>query len=302
MMQVFVKNVVESYIIFLFFEGLLLFSLVKSGAKSRKKAKAVFIITLASMVIWVDYYQIYANRLPMSMALIVPAVLLALGIMFRKTVFPFRTHCVNCGKALSISEFLSMDEHLCAVCYQEIHPESIKLSPDELYRRETEEKKKAWQGWKPDKEYVLAFAFDDKSNVLLIDNLSMPKSPGKQSGVIGPINARSDKYKAAANVLKKETGIICEKPDYTGRLNFRMPDSNIRFYIFIAREFTGTVKEGGSKKPVWVPLKKLDYDQMSMDYPLWLPRMLRGQYVEYYAKVNTEGKIYEDILDLDAKN
>lgn len=41
---------------------------------------------------------------------------------------------------------------------------------------------------------------------------------------------------------------------------------------------------------------------MSMDYPLWLPRMLRGQYVEYYAKVNTEGKIYEDILDLDAKN
>ncbi len=81
-----------------------------------------------------------------------------------------------------------------------------------------------------------------------------------------------------------------------------MPDSNIRFYIFIAREFTGTVKEGGSKKPIWVPLKKLDNDLMSMDYPLWLPRMLRGQYVEYYAKVNPEGKIYEDILDLDAKS
>ena len=40
---------------------------------------------------------------------------------------------------------------------------------------------------------------------------------------------------------------------------------------------------------------------MSMDYPLWLPRMLRGQYVEYYAKANAEGKIYEDILDLAAK-
>ena len=38
-MQFFVKNVVESYIIFLFFEGLLLFSLVKSGAKKQKKGK-----------------------------------------------------------------------------------------------------------------------------------------------------------------------------------------------------------------------------------------------------------------------
>ncbi|MDO5122247.1 MAG: hypothetical protein Q4D46_09240 [Erysipelotrichaceae bacterium] len=301
-MQVFVKNVVESYIIFLFFEGLLLFSLLKSGAKSRKKAKAVLIITLASALIWIDYYLIYVNRLPMSMALIVPAVLLALGIMFRSTVFPFRTHCVNCGKALSISEFLSMDEHLCASCYQEIHPESVKLSPDEQYRRETEEKKKDWQGWKPDREYVLVFAFDEKSNVLLIDNLNMPKSPGKHSGVIGAVNARSDKYKTASNALKRETGIVCERPDYMGRLNFQMPDTNVRFYIFIAREFSGTLKEGGSKKPIWVSLKKLDYDLMSMDYPLWLPRMLRGQYVEYYAKVNPEGKIYEDILDLDAKN
>lgn len=302
MMQVFVKNVVESYIIFLFFEGLLLFSLLKSGAKSRKKAKAVLIITLASALIWIDYYLIYVNRLPMSMALIVPAVLLALGIMFRSTVFPFRTHCVNCGKALSISEFLSMDEHLCASCYQEIHPESVKLSPDEQYRRETEEKKKDWQGWKPDREYVLVFAFDEKSNVLLIDNLNMPKSPGKHSGVIGAINVRSDKYKTASNALKRETGIVCERSDYMGRLNFQMPDTNVRFYIFIAREFSGTLKEGGSKKPIWIPLKKLDYDLMSMDYPLWLPRMLKGQYVEYYAKVNPEGKIYEDILDLDAKN
>ena len=302
MMQVFVKNVVEGYIIFLFFEGLLLFSLFKAGAKSRKKARAVLIMTLASAVIWVVYYQIYMNRLPMSMALIVPAVLLALGIMFRSTVFPYRTHCVHCGKALSISEFLSMDAHLCASCYQEIHPESIKLSPDELYRKETEEKKKAWQGWKPDKEYVLVFAFDERSNVLLIDNLNMPKSPGKHSGVIGAINFKSDKYKAASNALKKETGIICEKPDYMGRLHFQMPEGNIRFCIFVAREFTGILKEGTGKKPIWVPLKKLDYNLMSMDYPLWLPRMLRGQYVEYYAKVHTEGKIYEDILDLDAKN
>ncbi len=90
-------------------------------------------------------------------------------------------------------------------------------------------------------------------------------------------------------------------PDCMGRLNFRMPGSNVRFHVFIAREFSGTLKEDSTKKPIWVPLKKLDYNLMSMDYPLWLARMLRGQHVEYYARVNAEGKIYEDVLDLEAK-
>ena len=79
-----------------------------------------------------------------------------------------------------------------------------------------------------------------------------------------------------------------------------MPDMDIRFHVYIAREFTGELKEDAAKQPVWKPLRKLNYDLMSMDYPLWLPRMLRGQTLEYYAKCNTEGKIYEDILDLDA--
>ena len=50
-----------------------------------------------------------------------------------------------------------------------------------------------------------------------------------------------------------------------------------------------------------MPLKKLKYDQMSMDYPLWLPRMLRGQRVEYCAKCNPEGKVCEDLLCLDVE-
>lgn len=297
MMQSFVQKVVEGYIVFLFFDGLLLFSLLRAGEKSRKKARAVFILTLFSAVLWTAYYLIYTSRLPVSMAFLVPAALLITAFLFRRTVFPFQRHCISCGKALSITEFLSSDEHLCASCYDRIHPAQPTIPEEELLRREVEEKKKAWTGWAPENEYVIVFAFDDNGNALLIDDTRMKNRPGKLSGAIGAIGSREENTEAAKRTLLKETGLKCEEPDYTGRLNFEMPDKNIRFHVFVARSFSGALKEGGAKTPVWMPLKKLKYNLMSMDYPLWLPRMLRGQRVEYYAKCNTEGKITEDILD-----
>ncbi len=299
-MQEFVRKVVERYIIFLFFDGLLFFSLVKQGEKSRKKARAVLILTLFSAIIWVDYYFIYISRLPVVMAFIVPAVLLLVGLTFRSALFPYKRYCRNCGKKLSITEFLSCDENLCNSCYEEKHPESVKVPIEEKIRKENEEKKKGWAGWKPGREFVIVFAFDKDGNVLLIDNVGMQKVPGKFSGAIGRIRQNEDMGYTASRTLRKETGIECEAPEYMGRLNFDMPDMDIRFHVFVAREFSGELKEDAAKQPVWKPLKKLNYDLMSMDYPLWLPRMLRGQQLEYYAKCNAEGKIYEDILDLDA--
>lgn len=306
-MQSFIQEVVEDYIIFLFFAGLLLFSLVRQGAKSRKKARAVLILTIFSAVIWADYYLIYTSHLPVSMAFIVPAVFLVIAVVSRRVILPFQGHCQNCGRGLSITEFLSCDEHLCGACYEEKHPESIKIPREEQIRRENEEKKKAWIGWKPEREFVIAFAFDNQGNVLLIDRVNVAEKPGKYSGVIGeiksaagtPLNGQGSAV--AARTLKRETGITCDAPEYMGRLNFVMPNMNIRFHVYVARDFSGEIKENAEKKPVWMPLKKLKYDQMSMDYPLWLPRMLRGQRVEYFAKCNTEGKVYEDILCLDVE-
>ena len=302
-MQTFIQAVVEQYIIFLFFAGLLLFSLIRQGDKSKKKARAVLILTIFSAVIWVDYYLIYTSRLPVGMAFIVPAVLLAVTVGFRRMILPFQGRCQNCGERLSITEFLSCDEHLCGACYEEKHPESvkIKISQEEAIRRENEERKKAWIGWEPDREFVIAFAFDNRGNVLLIDHVNMPKKPGKYSGVIGEIRPTEAGSAVAARTLKRETGLTCLAPEYMGRLNFVMSNMGVRFHVYVARDFSGDVGGSAEKRPIWMPLKKLKYDQMSMDYPLWLPRMLRGQRVEYYAKCNAEGKVYEDILCLDAE-
>ncbi len=299
-MQEFVQNVVERYIIFLFFDGLLLFSLINAGAKSRKKMRAVLILTVFSAIIWADYYLIYTSRLPYKMAWIVPGALLLIGLIFHRIVFPYKTHCQDCGKRLSITEFLSCDEHLCNTCYEKKHPESIKVPMEEQIRRENAEKKKTWEGWKPDREFVITFAFDKEKNVLLIDHPRMQKAPGKLSGAIGEIRRNEDKEDTAVRTIRKETGLECPDPDFMGRLNFAMPDMNIRFHVFVARDYTGSIQEDPVKQPVWMPLKKLNYDLMSMDYPLWLPRMVRGQYLEYYARCGENGKIYDDILDLDA--
>ena len=300
-MQDFVQKVVERYLIFLFFDGLVLFSLIRAGHRSRRKALAVLIFTLASVIVWIDYYLIYINRLEMKMAWAVPLILLLAGVLFHRYTFPFRAHCQECGKRLSITEFLSCDENLCLKCYETKHPESVKLSKEEQIRRENEEKKKTWAGWRPNREFVIVFAFDERANVLLVDNVNMAKKPGKLAGAIGEVKGREKKDFTATRTLRKETGLECSQIDYMGRLNFEMPDMNVRFHVYVAREFSGSIRESEGKKPVWMPLKKLNYDLMSMDYPLWLPRMLRGQTVEYYARCNKEGKIYDDILDLDVE-
>lgn len=44
------------------------------------------------------------------------AVFLAIGILFRKRLFPYKCRCVKCGKSLNIKQILFIDSHLCNQC------------------------------------------------------------------------------------------------------------------------------------------------------------------------------------------
>lgn len=298
-MQNFVQKVVEGYIFFLFFGGLWLFSLIRGGFKSRIKTKGAMTVMLLSVLIWVDYYLIYTGRWPIILAYIVPAAVLVILIVFHKSIFPYKTKCPVCGKRLSITEFLANDGNLCNDCQKKLRPELNKATMEEKIRQENARKKKGWIGWKPEKEYVIVFAADKLENVLLIDRVNMPKKPGKLSGVIGIVGDRDRMQQIASRTLETDTGIVCEEPEYMGRLNFSGPKMNIRFHVFVARKYSGTIKDDPEKQPVWIALKKMKYNQMSMDYPLWLARVVRGQKIEYYGRINDEGKVYEDVLELD---
>ncbi|MBO4887088.1 MAG: hypothetical protein J5589_02085 [Firmicutes bacterium] len=298
-MQNFVQKVVEGYIFFLFFGGLWLFSLIRGGFKSRIKTKGAMTGMLLSVLIWVDYYLIYTGRWPIILAYIVPAAVLVILIVFHKSIFPYKTKCPVCGKRLSITEFLANDGNLCNDCQKKLRPELNKATMEEKIRQENARKKKGWIGWKPEKEYVIVFAADKLENVLLIDRVNMPKKPGKLSGVIGIVGDRDRMQQIASRTLETDTGIVCEEPEYMGRLNFSGPKMNIRFHVFVARKYSGTIKDDPEKQPVWIALKKMKYNQMSMDYPLWLARVVRGQKIEYYGRINDEGKVYEDVLELD---
>ena len=143
------------------------------------------------------------------------------------------------------------------------------------------------------------FAADLAENVLLIDHTGMEEVPGRLSGAVREILPQQKKDCIASEVLKRDSGVICEEPKYMARLNFEMPDGNVCFHVYIAWHFSGRLRKTSENRPVWTPLKKLRYDLMSMDCPVWLPRTVRGQQLEYYARVNAEGKICEDALDLD---
>lgn len=300
-MDTLITKIVDGYIVFLFFVGLYLFSLIKAGKKSRKKAFAVGTWILGSAVLWGISYMISVSLIPMYWFWATLAVLVLLALVFHKKVFPFKTKCQDCGKKLSFTEIISIDEFICQECYEKRHPETVPIPKEELIRIENEKKKLTWEGWKPDRECVLVFPADSEANVLMIDNKELDKVPGKYSGCIGILRRGENKAVAARRALREETGLISEAPDYEGRLNFEMPDYNLRCHIFVARDTTGEIKETEKKRPFWTPLKKLKYDLMSMDYPLWVSRAVRGQNFEYWARCNKEGKIYDDLLELDVE-
>lgn len=300
-MEKVISTIIDGYIIFLFFIGLYLFSLFKAGKKSRNKRNAVLMWVAASAVIWIVSYLISLGKVPMVSFWILLAAIAVLAVVFHEKVFPFKTVCQDCGKKMSITEVLSIDEFVCQECFEKRHPETIVVPKEELIRQENERKKATWAGWKANRECVIVFPADSDNNVLMIDNLKLDKVPGKYAGCLGLIKKGESKSAAASRALKTESGLVSESPDYEGRLNFEMPDYNLRCHIFVARDTVGDIKETEEKRPFWTPLKKLKYDLMSVDYPVWLARAVRGQHFEYWARCNKEGKIYDDLLELDVE-
>ena len=62
--------------------------------------------------------------------------------------------------------------------------------------------------------------------------------------------------------ISMSSGRAIEEPRCHGRLNFALPGRDLRCYVFVADEFTGTIKETDKNLPLWVNTKKLPFGKI----------------------------------------
>lgn len=295
-----VQYIVDGYIVFLFMVGLILFSLIKQGKRSRRKALATGIMIASTVPVWIVCYLITTDRLPLYALGLVLLAVSALLAALRRIVFPYHTTCRNCGTKLSITEFLASDDNLCQACYEQKYPERVPRSREDIIAEENARKKETWTGWKYNRECAVVFAYNvETDEVLLVERLNMGKVSGKHTGGMAYVKAGENPSYAAERALRAETGLRCTDPDLEGYLNFEMADYNLRCYVYVARNYSGETRQTETNNPFWVRVRKMKYNLMSMDYTVWLERALKGQQFIYWARCNENGQINDDLLELD---
>ena len=97
-----------------------------------RKKKAVLVIGSLYLTIYILVILTGTTGLPAWTEWIALAIGLILFIIFRKTCFPFKRKCQNCGKKLTFDEWLGMDDNICMDCYYEKHPEEKKKEDRKL--------------------------------------------------------------------------------------------------------------------------------------------------------------------------
>ncbi len=254
---------------------------------SDKKRKATILIAVDFLVIYTLIAMISIWNLPQWLSWLCLAAGIAVPIIFRKSFWPFRLHCVKCGSKLGYNRIIGYDENLCQECYWEAHPEekaaaeAKNRSPQEILEEKFTTAESVddipWDEWEPTETCVLTYVIDG-DRVLMIR-----KKTGLGSGYInapgGHIEIEETKTEAAIRETKEETGLDVSNLEERGVLRFQFRDGlRMLGYVFFTSTWSGTmVDETDETKPFWADIASLDYSEMWEDDRLWLPMALEGK-------------------------
>lgn len=221
-------------------------------------------------------------------------ICVALAVIFRSRVWPFRLHCRKCHKKLDWNHIIGHDDNLCPDCYDLEHPDEAKERKEKEKAKEIEEHpdrkplvvpytvaEMDWDVWNPSDRCVITYLFDG-DNVLLID-----KKRGLGTGLVnapgGHIEAAETADEAAKREFKEETGLEIEELSRRGELSFQFKDGlGEHAYVYFAKGYSGTLAECDETRPFWQKKTDLPYDRMWEDDQLWLPIAMSGKLFKGY--------------------
>ncbi len=262
-------------------------------ADSEKKRFATIYIAALAMVFDVFLVIIISQNWPQWTAIIALAVVLVLGIVFRKRVWPFRLHCASCGTKLNLDHIIGHDDNLCPDCWAKSHPEEAakqteedakknapQLAEEQDYSAANDVREIDWDLWAPKETCVITYLFQGEGpdkQVLLID-----KKRGLGNGLVnapgGHVELAETAEEAAIREFDEETGVKISDIHHMGILNFQFKDGlSMRGHVFFAYSYEGEMHETDEARPFWCPVDEIPYEKMWQDDHLWLPKALEGQ-------------------------
>ena len=135
-----------------------------------------------------------------------------------------------------------------------------------------------WRGFAPDERAVIAFVRRDGE--LLLIHKKRGFGGGKINGPGGRIEPGESSTEAAIREVAEEVGLRIESPQRMADLKFAFTDGyTLEVDVYVTARFHGDPTETDEAKPFWTTLDEIPYDRMWEDDRLWLPRVLRGEYV-----------------------
>lgn len=126
------------------------------------------------------------------------------------------------------------------------------------------------------KDATLCYIFQDGK--VLLQKKAAGFGKGKWNAPGGKIKRLETPEKAAVREVREETGLAVSNLENTGLLQF-MDESGRMFsvHIFIAKEFSGELRESREGRLKWFPTGSMPYGEMWEDDKIWLPKLLEGK-------------------------
>ena len=134
-----------------------------------------------------------------------------------------------------------------------------------------------------------------KDGKILLGEKKKGFGKGKLNGPGGKIEPGETPEQGMIRETREEVGITPTKYKEMGTVEFvewyKGEEQNVIFYLYVATEYEGELKESDEMKPYWFDLDNIPYDKMFEDDSYWMPIVLEGNKIQAFFEYDKEWKM-----------
>jgi len=147
---------------------------------------------------------------------------------------------------------------------------------------------------------TLLFLYKHKEKKILLGMKKRSFGKGKWNGVGGKLNEGETIKEALMREAIEEINVTIKESDLVqvAILNFTFqnnPEWDQETHVFFSGKWNGDPSESEEMNPKWHSINSLPFDQMWIDDPFWLPRVLEGKKIKASFLFNDTG---DNIIDM----